>query len=142
MKKLIVACVLSSITLSAVAAEVDNRQKLVLNAEQRNLVLNEMRMMLAGTQGIVAALSQNDMDAVAKQARTLGMSMGREAGGHLHSVLPMEFKQLGMSSHQDFDAIAMDAESLKDPKHTLQQLGDAMNKCIACHSVYQISSTK
>jgi hypothetical protein len=82
------------------------------------------------------------MATVAKYAQSIGMVMGRQAGGHLHHVLPMEFKQLGMSVHQDFDMIAVDAESYNDPKHTLQQLGDTMNKCIACHTVYQISDKK
>ena len=37
--------------------------------------------------------------------------------------------------------IAADAESLKDPKHTLQQLSDAMSKCNVCHASYQIRTS-
>lgn len=142
MKKTALVFWLGLVTQGAMAGDVDTRQKLVLNQEQRSLVLTEMRMMFASTQGIVAALSQDDMAAVAKYARSSGMAMGREAGGHLHHALPAEFKQLGMSVHQDFDMIATDAESFKDPKHTLQQLGAVMNKCIACHTVYQIATKK
>ena len=46
--------------------------------------------------------------------------------------------QLGLSVHRDFDRIADDAELLKDPKHTLRQLGAAMNTCAACHDSYRI----
>ena len=55
------------------------------------------------------------MDAVAKYARPLGMSMAHKAEDHLKDALPKEFMQLGMSVHQDFDQIAADAASLKDP---------------------------
>lgn len=142
MKKTALVLLLGLVAQGAMAADVDTRQKLALDQEQRGLVLTEMRTMFAATQGIIAALSQDDMTAVAKYAHSIGMVMGREAGGHLHHALPAEFKQLGMSVHQDFDMIAMDAESYKDPKHTLQQLGETMNKCIACHTVYQISDKK
>lgn len=37
---------------------------------------------------------------------------------HLKGVLPKEFMQLGISVHQNFDKIAVDAQSIKDPKHT------------------------
>jgi cytochrome c556 len=46
--------------------------------------------------------------------------------------------QLGMSMHKEFDLIAADAESLKDPKHTLQQLSATMGKCNACHATYRL----
>lgn len=54
----------------------------------------------------------------------------------------MKFMQPGMSVHQGFDHIATDAESLKDPRHTLRQLSDVMRKCVACHASYQIRTVK
>jgi hypothetical protein len=39
-----------------------------------------------------------------------------------------------------FDAIAMDADDIALPKHTLGQLADALQKCMACHSTYQVRS--
>jgi len=54
--------------------------------------------------------------------------------------LPLQFKALGMSTHKGFDQIAMDAHDLGDAKHSLQQLGQLMNNCVACHATYQLRS--
>lgn len=120
------------------ADETDGRQVLELTAAQRAHVLGEMRAMLIGTQAMLAALNAEDMATFARQARALGMGMGHKAENHLHDVLPPAFMKLGMSVHQDFDRIASDAETLKDAKHSLQQLSSTMNTCNICHEVYQI----
>ena len=120
------------------ADEADNRQVLNFSNPQRNHVLGEMRSLLAGTQMILAALTKDDMAEVAQHAQALGFNMKHKAENPLHDVLPKDFMQLGMSMHKDFDLIATDATSLKDPKHTLQQLSATMGKCIACHETYQI----
>ncbi len=54
---------------AALAGDMDKRQVLKLNEQQRGLVLGEMRALLSGTQNILAALSKDDMAAVAQQAR-------------------------------------------------------------------------
>ncbi len=125
-------------TATAAANEVDKRQTLPLTEHQRNHVLTEMRGLLSSTQNILDALSREDMVAVAREARALGMGMVHKGEDHLKAVLPKEFMQLGMSVHKSFDKMALDAESLKDPKHTLRQLGESMQKCNACHATYQI----
>lgn len=132
----IIACLL--LVTAAFAGDHDDRQTLKLSEAQRGHVLEEMRALLSGTQNIMAALSNDDMAAVAQHARPLGMSMAHKAEDHLKGVLPKEFMGLGMSLHQDFDQIASDAESKKDPKLTLRQLSDSMSKCVACHASYQI----
>jgi len=136
--KKILALILGFIAFSAMANEVDKRQILPLSEQQRNHVLTEMRGLLSGTQNILDALSREDMATVAREARSLGMGMVHKGEDHLKAVLPKEFMQLGMSVHKSFDKIASDAESLKDPKHTLRQLGESMQKCNACHASYQI----
>lgn len=137
MKK-VFAIALSFITMTATANEIDKRRILSITEIQRNHVLTEMRAFLAGTQGILDALLREDMAAVARHARPLGMSMAHKGEDHLKEVLSKEFMHLGMSVHKDFDQIAADAESLKDPKHTLRQLSESMKKCVACHADYQI----
>jgi hypothetical protein len=135
---MIIACLL--VTSTAVAADKDNRQTLTLSEAQRGHVLDEMRALLSGTQNILAALSRDDMTAVANHARPLGMGMAHKAEDHLKGALPEGFMKLGMSVHQDFDQIATDAESRKDPKLTLRQLSESMSKCVSCHATYQIST--
>lgn len=127
---------------TALAGDFDKRQVLAITELQRGHVLEEMRALLSGTQNILAALSEDDMAAVAQYARPLGMGMARKAEDSLKGALPKEFMQLGTSVHQDFDQIATDAQSIKDPKHTLRQLSDSMGKCVACHATYQIRTVK
>lgn len=130
--------VLGLMAMTVMADEADNRQMLNLSNPQRNLVLGEMRSLLAGTQMILAGLTKDDMAAVAEHAQALGFNMKHKAENPLHDVLPKDFMQLGMSMHKDFDLIAADAVSLRDPKHTLQQLSATMGKCVVCHETYQI----
>jgi len=59
----------------------------------------------------------------------------------LIAKLPLEFKQLGFATHADFDQIAQDAIDLGDPKHTLDQLGSTLGRCVACHSTYRLKET-
>lgn len=138
MKKLVTIIAYSLLTTAAFASDQDDRQILNLSEAQRGHVLKEMRALLSGTQNILAALSKDDMAAVAQYARPLGMNMAHKAEDHLKGVLPKEFMGLGMSLHQDFDQIASDAESKKDPKLTLRQLSNSMSKCAGCHESYQI----
>ena len=139
MKKILaIALSLIAMTTTVAASEVDKRQILPFNEMQRDHVLTEMRALLTGTQNILDALIREDMAAVARYAGSLGMGMVHKAEDHLKAILPKEFMQLGMSVHKDFDQIASDAESLKDPKHTLRQLSESMKKCVACHADYQI----
>lgn len=133
--------VLGVVSMSAVAGGADNRQVLNLTESQRDSVLTEMRELLVGTQTILGALATDDMATVAKSARELGFEMKHKAENPLHDVLPKAFMQIGMPMHKEFDLIAADAESLKDPKHTLQQLSATMAKCAACHASYQIRTT-
>lgn len=138
MKRVASALLLFAASSASSAAEPDNRQALVVSAMQRDHVLGEMRALLSGIQAILAALSKDDMAAVAEAARSLGMGMAHKAEGELKGALPKEFMALGMSLHQDFDRIAEAASAKRDPKDILRQMSEAMNKCNACHEGYQI----
>lgn len=138
MKNAMLAICLSVLLTNAHAAGVDKRQALRLSPEQKNLVLEEMRAMLAATQAILSALPTKDMTTVAQQARAVGVGMLQKSEDHLQGALPPAFMQLGMATHEDFDRIAADAATTKDPQHTLQQLGDSLKKCITCHDTYRV----
>ncbi|SEN27273.1 hypothetical protein [Nitrosomonas marina] len=138
--KIVIACIFSMVVVVAQANDSDKRQILEVNAMQRMHILEEMRALLSGTQQILYSLSEENMTAVAQHAQSLGTRMTHKAEGQLGGVLPGEFMQLGMSVHRDFDQIAMDAESLKNPRHTLGQLSETMKKCVACHATYQVQT--
>lgn len=137
---LVLILVLTGIT--AQAEDLDKRQVITMSELQREHVLEEMRALLSGIQKILTSLASEDMAAVTQHARSLGMHMTHKAEDHLKGALPKEFMQLGMSVHRDFDQMASDAASLKDSKHTLRQLSDSMEKCVACHASYQIRATQ
>jgi hypothetical protein len=122
------------------APATDGRAVLELTPAERAMILDEMRMFLDGVQKMTGALAKEDMAAAATAARNMGQKMTHEVPPALRNKLPMEFRQLGFSVHREFDQIAMDAETLKDVSHTLNQLSGTLQKCVACHANYQIRS--
>ena len=122
----------------AVAGEADTRTVIQLSPQHRALVLTEMRQFLSGLQQMTDALSRDDMEAVSREARSLGISMSHHMPADLKQALPQGFRKLGHAVHSNFDQIALDAESLGDSQHTLAQLGDTLSQCVSCHSTYQI----
>jgi hypothetical protein len=120
----------------------DGRTRLLLAPVERDFVLNEMRHLLMATQAILDAALAGDMKRVASEARKVGMAdvkaMPPEIRGRLLGKLPIAFRKLGFSVHEGMDAIALDAEGLGDRDHTLKQLAELMNKCIACHAAYTV----
>lgn len=125
------------VVAGSVEPSADGRTAVVLEAGERDFVLAEMRGFVSALQQITAALARDDMKAVAAAARPLGMGAAHSAPVALVGKLPLEFKTLAFSVHRDFDAIALDAESLGDAKHSLGQLSDTLGKCAACHAAYR-----
>jgi len=117
----------------------DGRSALVLSDAERHLVLEEMRNFLAVLQTISEALPGEDMKSVAAAARKMGSGAANEIPPETVAKLPDTFKQLAGAVHTSFDTIALDAESLGDPKHTMGQVGEMLGKCNACHGIYQIA---
>ena len=116
----------------------DERQALKLNPLERDLVLTEMRAFLSSVQTITEGLSKEDMPQIKKAARASGVLAQQEVPEALMNKLPLTFKKLGRDTHKKFDLLALDAEQLGDPQHTLQQLSELMSNCVACHTTYKI----
>lgn len=116
----------------------DQRADLILLDAERHLVLEEMRNFLAVLQIITDALPREDMKEVARAARTMGSGAANEIPPVTVAKLPEEFKMLAGGVHTSFDLIALDAETLGDPRHTVSQVAEMLQKCNACHGIYQI----
>jgi hypothetical protein len=114
---------------------------ILLEPGERAFVLAEMRGFLSAVQAVTAGVSANDTAAISKAARAQGMGAVHGVPAGLMSKLPLAFRQLGLSVHQDFDRLALDAENFGDPKLALTQLSAVLNKCIVCHSAYQLAAT-
>lgn len=118
----------------------DKRSAIVLEPAERALVLGEMRDFLIAVQAITEAVTRNDAKAIADAARPMGMAAAAGAPATLAAKLPLEFKQLGRSVHEDFDRLALDTDALGDVKHAHAQLGEMLKKCVVCHARYQITA--
>jgi len=118
----------------------DSRVVLELAPNERAMILEEMRMFLSGVGKMTGALGRQDMPGAAEAARDMGQKMVHEVPPALREKLPMEFRKLGFSVHREFDQIALDADSMKDANHSLNQLSATLQKCVACHATYQIQT--
>lgn len=116
----------------------DGRKAIVLAEGERDLVLGEMRAFLVVVQSIITAIEKDDMATVAKHAKSVGFAAQEGMPVGLMKKLPMDFKKLGMGTHKAFDQLAMDAADLGDKDQTLKQLGELMQRCVACHALYRI----
>jgi hypothetical protein len=116
----------------------DGRTAIILAEGERDLVLGEMRSFLVVVQGIIAAVEKDDMAAVSNHAKSVGFAAQEGVPASLMKKLPMDFKKLGMGTHKAFDQLAMDAADLGDKGQVLKQLGELMQRCVACHAIYRI----
>ncbi len=123
-------------------AGTDGRTAIVLQASERDLVLSEMRGLLSATQGILEAANKGDMKQVATASRAAGMAAAADVNPALMAKLPLEFKSLGMSVHGDMDNIAKAAEGGATAPQVLEMVSGTLNKCVACHSAWQLKSAE
>lgn len=119
----------------------DRRVAVILAPDERALMLREMREFVGGLQAIADALSHEDMKGAADAARRMGMTRGHDVPAGMMGKLPLEFKTLALGVHRGFDSMAMDAEAIGMPTHTLGQLSEVLQKCVACHAIYEVRET-
>jgi len=119
----------------SVAESTDARTAILLEKNERDLVLSEMRIFLESIQQIASGISDNDMKQVAEAARQSGLR--GEVPGSLIGKLPLSFKQLGFDTHRKFDALALDAQDMEDPGHALSQMNTILGNCVGCHAAYR-----
>jgi len=118
----------------------DGRTVIVLEPDERSLVLSEMRGFLENVQQITAGIAEDDLQRAAKHARQSGRNAAQSVPGSLMGKLPLSFKQLGLDTHTKFDELALDAEQLGDRDHTLLQLNTLLLNCVACHAAYRFEA--
>jgi hypothetical protein len=122
------------------AKSTDNRVAIQLTPGEKDLVLAEMRAFLASVQQITHGVASKDMQLIATNARAVGRAAQQGMPGSLMGKLPLEFKQLGLNTHEKFDLLALDADQLEDETHSLAQLAELMQNCVACHATYRLEA--
>jgi len=118
----------------------DGREAIVLSADEKNLILAEMRTMLGSVQGVVDGIANKDMQRVAQAARQSGSAAAAQVPAGLMGKLPLGFKQLGHGAHQGFDEIVVGAESDEPEELLLARLGKRLKNCVACHATYRLEA--
>ncbi len=125
-------------TKGSVGEVVDGRTSVVLTQDERNLVLSEMRAFLVSVQGVSQAITEKDLDKVAKLAHEAGMAAELNTPGELLRKIPAAMKSLGFGTRGLFDDISAAAKAGKDPIELRKQLDSLMNNCIACHTAFRL----
>ena len=145
----LVALLLWVVTLAAFAwffihgstsAGSDGRTSIVLQPAERDLVLSEMRGLLSSTQGILDGANKGDAKLIIQAAHAAGMAAAADVNPALMAKLPLEFKLLGMGVHHDMDDIAKAAEGGVPVPEILKMTSNTLQKCVACHSAWQIKA--
>jgi len=124
----------------------DGRMQIVLAPAERDLILGEMRMLLKAVHGVVTGLAGQDQEAdrtqIEQAARSAGMGMAADVNPALMAKLPLPFKQMGMSIHQDMDALADAIVKKETPQQILQRLSNMTSRCTVCHDMYRFGVDK
>jgi len=128
--------------LAAADNALEHRTPIRLTAEEKSHIHLEMRLFLSTVQMIVNGIAANDMKLVAAAAHEAGMAAAEDVPTKLREKLPLEFKRFGQATHQGFDDLARDADSLGDPNQAMKQLGQVLNHCVACHTTYRLETRK
>jgi len=116
----------------------DGRTVVLLLPDERNKVLGEMRGLLETVQAITRASVAGDMGTVVEVATAAGMIATKGETASMIRKLPLEFKTLGMGTHQAFDDLAALAGVSEDPMEVLAELGNIMDNCTSCHAGYRL----
>lgn len=135
----IVAAFSYKFTVGEVKSSDDGRSAIQLTKDERNALLLEMRIWLQSTQSILAAVSEKNFEEVSRVAKISGMSAEADTPASLFRKLPSAMKALGFDTRKKFDEISDDAIKLRNTEHTIKQLSNTMNNCVACHSAYRFT---
>jgi hypothetical protein len=126
------------------AAGTGGRMEVVLAPAERDQILAEMRQLLKSVHGVVTGLSGSDGDvkAVEEAARAAGMTMAADVNPAIMAKLPLAFKQMGMSVHQDMDLLADAVVQRETPPQILRRLSSITARCTTCHDMYLLAFEK
>ena len=115
----------------------DGRTAIVMTRAEKEMVLGEMRAFLEAVQAITEGVVDEDLAYIADSAYAVGMAATGGEPAALIAKLPLEFKQLGMGTHQAFDKLGNEATDRGDPQVVLDMLGDILQRCTTCHAGYR-----
>ncbi|MBT3723385.1 MAG: hypothetical protein HOM14_17745 [Gammaproteobacteria bacterium] len=120
------------------ADNIDGRVAIKVSSKVKIQILEDMRKNLTSIQLIVAALANEDFEQVVKIAGELGSMDHTEEAMMRRKSLSEEYRSLGPQLHMGFQSLSRDARDFGDVQHSLGQLSNVMNVCVACHQGYRL----
>lgn len=122
----------------------DGRTEILLAPAERDQILAEMRLLLKAVHGVVTGLGspEQDLKQAEEGARAAGTTMAADTSPAIMAKLPLAFKQMGMSIHEDMDRLADAIVQNETPQQILQRLSSMTARCTTCHDMFRLSSMK
>ena len=115
----------------------DERTGIVVSEENRDFVMFEMRTFLKGVQAIHEGIQEDDYVKIEKSAAISGREVETHVPPDLMSALPIEFKKLGLDTHDRFDKIAEMARNKVKKEVLNKELAGLLNNCTSCHASFK-----
>ena len=133
----------ATLSLSALNAQADDRQKVDFPDMMRDHMLANMRDHLLALTEIQQFMAAAEYEQAAEVAETrLGMSsLDNHGAAHMAQMMPEAMQNIGTEMHKAASRFAIDvveADTSGDLKPALSALGDVMKQCVACHSAYRV----
>lgn len=116
----------------------DGRASFEVTAAEAVHIQSDMRRFLSAIQQINQGLAEDNMERVSEVATAVGSGNHHSAPITLIAKLPMEFRQLGFSTHSGFSTIATHAEA-GEKAAVIEQLSSTIKNCVVCHESFAIT---
>lgn len=114
------------------------RKSIIARPNERMHILSDMQRYLTGIQEMMESLARDDMKSAAVAARSMGNINLYEVRLTFPNKHAVEFRDLAMGVHLDFEQVAKDAEDKGNPRLMLGQIAKIMKKCVYCHATYEL----
>lgn len=131
----------SSYAQSAQDYAVNQRTGVTVSAVEHAHLMTEMNDFLKAIHDIQTALAVKDMETVAAIASKFGPKNGKHdaVGKSLHEKLPKEWFAIAKPTHQNFLAIATEAQKKSSVESILAAVSKTTAQCISCHATYKLN---
>ena len=120
------------------AAARDLREAVVLNPEQHQFALRQMRGLLVTIRNLDEARAAEDRSAMARLAQEQGPGANRDHPPGFHEALPDGFRAMSKQMRQAIAGMAADLKAGNVAGYDAKRL-QALDTCIGCHETYRFS---
>ena len=115
----------------------DGREAFAVTSSEAAHIRGDMRRFLSSVQQISQGIAEDNMAMVSEAAKSVGTDNKHGAPVTLMAKLPMEFRQLGFTTHSAFDEIASKAEA-GEKQAIITLLASTTQNCVNCHNRFAI----